>query len=81
MSEIKTNDLKSFSYLESGEIMFSIFDTVKTVKSLDPGIYNISYLGHPEYRVTLQTSTNYESAKIYNFAEKNKIDESIKAEE
>lgn len=79
MSEIKTNDLKSFSYLESGEIMFSIFDTVKTVKSLDPGIYNISYLGHPEYRVTLQTSTNYESAKIYNFAEKNKIDESIKA--
>jgi len=79
MAEVKTNDLNSFNYLESGEILFSIFDTVKTVKSLDPGLYNISYLGHPEYRVTLQNSTNYESAKIYNFAEKNKIDESIKA--
>lgn len=79
MAEIKTSDLKSFNYLENGEILFSIFDTVKTVKKLDPGIYNVSYIGHPEYRVTLNISSNYESAKTHNYAEKGKVDEAIKA--
>lgn len=36
-----TTDLKSFNYLEDGKITFSMLNTVKTVKLLDPGFYSI----------------------------------------
>ena len=79
MENTKTTDLKSFNYLENGEVMFSMFDTLKTVKKITPGIYDVSYIDHPEYRVTLKHILNKESIKIYNFAEKNKIDDIIQA--
>ena len=79
MENTKTTDLKSFNYLENGEVMFSMFDTLKTVKKITPGIYDVSCIDHPEYGVTLKHILNKESIKIYNFAEKNKIDDIIQA--
>lgn len=79
MGEVKTTDLKSFNYLENGEVTFSMFDTIKTIKCLEPGVYDVSYIEHPEYRVSLRHIIEKESTKIYNFAEKNKIDDIVRA--
>ena len=69
-----TNDLKSFNYLENGEVMFSIFDTNKTTKILESGVYSLDYIGHPEYRVTVKIDTNDELVRIHDFPDKEKID-------
>lgn len=69
-----TSDLKSFHYLENGEINFSVLDTIKTEKTLQSGIYNLNYLDYPEHRVTLKENQDKETTKIHEFASKEKID-------
>ena len=75
---MNTSDLKSFHYLENGEIGFSILDTVKTQQKLDAGVYSISYLGYPESRVLLKTSTDSEIVKMHNFSDKEKLENLFK---
>ena len=74
-----TSDLKSFHYLENGEVTFSILDTVKTQQKLDSGIYTLEYLPYPEMRVKLDVSSDKESIKIYTFPDKDKLDNLFEA--
>ena len=69
-----TSDLKSFNYLENGEVGFSCFDTVKSTNELDAGSYNISYLEYPENRLQLNMNSDSEISRIHNFPDKAKID-------
>jgi SpoVK/Ycf46/Vps4 family AAA+-type ATPase len=78
MSEVKktnTTDLKSFNYLENGDISFSMLDTIKTVKQLDSGVYLLNYLGHPDYRIDLKLTTDQESIKMYDFDERQVLED------
>jgi SpoVK/Ycf46/Vps4 family AAA+-type ATPase len=71
MSEASnTTDLKSFHYLENGDISFSMLDTIKTTKKLDSGVYLLDYIGHPQYTVVLKTTSDKESVKMYDFDER-----------
>lgn len=70
-----TTDLKSFHYLENGEVSFSMFDTIKSNKILDRGSYKVSYLEYPENKVSLKMDGDLETVKIHNFPDKQKIDE------
>lgn len=36
-----TSDYKTFNYLENGEVNFSILDTIKTSKTLEPNVYKL----------------------------------------
>jgi hypothetical protein len=76
--DMNTSDLKSFHYLENGEIGFSILDTVKTQQKLDAGVYTISYLGYPESRVLLKASSDTEAVKMHNFSDKEKLENLFK---
>lgn len=70
-----TTDLKSFSYLENGEISFSNLDTIKTTKILDPGIYKIYYVEeYPNSRVILSIDMQTELVREREFPDKKKID-------
>ena len=69
-----TVDLKSFHYLENGDISFSILDTIKTEKKLDSGLYTISWLPYPESKVALTVSTDKETVKMHQFPDKEKIE-------
>jgi len=69
-----TTDLKSFHYLENGEVSFSMFDTIKSNKQLDCGSYKVSYLGYPQNRVVLKMDRDIETVKIHNFPDRQKID-------
>lgn len=40
---MKTSDLKSFHYLENGEVTTSILGTIKSQSTLDPGSYSINW--------------------------------------
>jgi len=70
-----TTDLKSFNYLENGDISFSMLDTIKTTKKLDSGVYLLDYVGHPQYSVTLKTTSDKESVKMYDFDERIVLEE------
>lgn len=71
-----TSDLKSFHYLENGEVSFSMFDTIKSNNSLDAGSYNLSYLeNYPESRIVLKLDKDIETVKIHNFPDRQKIDD------
>lgn len=69
-----TVDLKSFHYLENGDISFSILDTIKTEKKLDSGLYTVSWLDYPESRVALTVNADKESVKMHQFPDKEKIE-------
>lgn len=79
MAELKTTDLKSFHYLENGDVTFSSLDTVKTSNRLEAGSYDISYVGHPIYSVTLKKSSTNEEVKTHSFPDKDKINNIMKA--
>lgn len=38
---MNTTSLKSFNYLEDGRIIFSMLESIKTTKILDPGLYSL----------------------------------------
>ena len=71
-------DLKSFHYLESGEISFSTLDTIKTKKTLDKGCYKLVYLDYPVNRVQMTIDRDIESSKIHDFPEKHLLDSLFK---
>jgi SpoVK/Ycf46/Vps4 family AAA+-type ATPase len=73
-----TVDLKSFHYLENGEISFSILDTIKTQKKLDSGLYTISWLPFPESKLLLTVNTDKETVKMHQFPDKEKIEDLLK---
>ena len=71
-----TTNLKSFNYLESGEVTFSILDTIKTTKKLDSGIYKLDTVVENNISVTKLTLVQSEEiVELFNFTEKDKIDE------
>lgn len=77
---INTSDLKSFHYLENGEVSFSIFDTVKTVSKLDVGIYKIAYINTPQGgKLEIKIDTDIETIKTHDFPDKKKIDDLFKS--
>lgn len=71
---MNTTDLKSFYYLESGEITYSELDTNRTEKQLDPGLYSLKYLEHPHYRVKMETEEGGEILNIHEFPDKDRLD-------
>jgi SpoVK/Ycf46/Vps4 family AAA+-type ATPase len=71
---METTSLKSFNYLENGEITFSTIDTIKTEKKLDAGVYNLTYLGYPKNICVLNKVSNEKIHEIHNFTDKDKID-------
>jgi len=72
---MNTTDLKSFHYLENGEISFSTLDTVKTTKRLDSGSYKLSYIEHPYYKVEIKKDTYSQDNEVHEFSDKQKIDD------
>lgn len=75
-----TSDLKSFHYLENGEISFSILDTVKTVKKLDCGVYNMQVLQTNQgQKLEVKIIPDIETVKTYNFPDKEKLNDLFKA--
>jgi hypothetical protein len=76
---MNTTDLKSFNYLENGEVLYSPIKSIKTEKVLDKGVYKVKYLGHPENRVALYKEDEKEDVKIYDFPAKNYIDSLFKS--
>jgi hypothetical protein len=71
---METTSLKSFHYLENGEVTFSVIDTVKTEKKLDAGVYNLSYFAYPRNTCILNKVSNERIHDIHNFTDKDKID-------
>jgi hypothetical protein len=71
---MNTSDLKTFNYLENGEISFSVYDTIKSSSILDSGSYILSWIGHPEYRVLIKLNSDFEELNIHQFPDKLKID-------
>lgn len=72
---MNTSDLKSFNYLESGDILFSQYATIKSSNIIDPGVYNVEYDDYPENKVRLKMLLDEEEPKIYSFPDKIKLDE------
>lgn len=69
-----TNDLKSFHYLENGDIDFSVFDTIKSTKVLDAGRYKIYIVNqNGQYVAKLCKLENLEEHEIHNFEDKEKL--------
>ena len=75
---MNTTDLKSFHYLENGDIQFSMFETKKSSIILDSGFYETIYNGVTRM-VDLKVMTNLEEIKIYDFPDKEKLDELFEA--
>lgn len=74
MEKNKTYGLKSFNYLEDGEITYSNLNTVKTSNKLDTGTYHLTYKDYPEYRVIVKRDENSEKVKQYDFPDSDKLD-------
>lgn len=72
---MNTSDLKSFNYLENGDVTFSVFDTVKTVNKLDSGIYIASYIQTGTGgQLNIKIDSDTESVQTHNFSDKEKLD-------
>lgn len=74
-SEGKTDNYKSFHYLENGEIGFSVYDTITTKKTLDPDVYEVTYLEHPYNRIKLVRVETREIRPCHEFEDRKKIDD------
>ena len=77
---VNTSDLKSFHYLENGEISFSVFDTIKTTSKLDVGTYKVAYVSSPTGgRLEVKIDADTETVKMSNFKEKHQLDSLFKS--
>ncbi len=77
---MSTSDFKSFHFLENGDISFSIYDTIKSTKTLDPGLYNVDVIQHGnDIIVALSTKLNSENLKIHQFPDYDKINTLVKS--
>ena len=70
---MKTSDYKSFAYLESGDIVFSEFETIKSSNKLDSGSYKVNYLGYPENKVTIKQDSDFEIGDIVPYRQNHKL--------
>ena len=61
---MNTTDLKSFHYLENGQVAFSYFDTINSTKNLKTGFYELSF-NENKREVELKVSSNKEEIKIH----------------
>ena len=75
---MKTSDYKSFNYLENGDVLFSPFETVKSVSKLQSGIYEIVYHWREE-SLSLKEDRTFETSKVINFPDKEKIESLLEA--
>ena len=71
---MNTNDYKSFAYLESGDVNFTQFATIKSSDKLESGAYVIDFIEHPRYEVSLKVNNVFETVKTHDFSDKQKID-------
>jgi SpoVK/Ycf46/Vps4 family AAA+-type ATPase len=74
MGNTKTADIKSFHYLENGNIDFSTLPTVKSCTTLDPGHYVVYYKPYPIDKLMLEIRKDTESIQLLNFSSKDKLD-------
>lgn len=51
---MQTDSYKSFSYLENGDVLFSIFDTIESRSTLKPGSYVLDYEAYPHNKIVLK---------------------------
>lgn len=73
---METTSLKSFNYLENGDVIFSALDTVKSVKTVEPGFYRLSFKDdYANKSVDMKCVFDDETVKIHEFVDKTKIDE------
>lgn len=73
---VNTSDLKSFHYLENGEVTFSVFDTVKTIPKLEVGIYKVSYVITPQGagKLEVKIETGSEKVELFEYEHKEMLD-------
>lgn len=71
---MSTTNLKSFNYLENGDVAFSVLDTVKTTRKLDSGVYNLSYLPYPESTCSLSQIKEEFNQETFSFTNKDSVD-------
>lgn len=68
-----TTDLKSFHYLESGRVTFSMLETLKTDKKLDKGLYSLyknNSFSNPEIILNKETPSEIHELIKYHFIDK-----------
>lgn len=70
-----TTDLKSFHFLENGEIGFSALNTIKTSDQLDPGFYSLSWDPYPREISKLYIMEDMELHNLHSFPAKKNLDE------
>lgn len=76
---MKTTDLKSFYYLENGEVVFSELKTEKILPKLESGFYVCECINNGGYKATLKVDNRKESAKPFDFPEKQLLDSAFEA--
>lgn len=71
---MQTDLLKTFNYLENGQVIYSNERSLSVSDKLLPNIYKISYIGYPEYKVQLNTYLSKENTKECNYPQKERVD-------
>lgn len=69
----KTDEYKSFFYLENGDVEFSTLDTVKVSRSLDGGYYQLQWLDYPHNKVKVSKTELTEELPEIDFPNKDKL--------
>lgn len=78
--EMKVSDLKSFHYLENGQIDFSIMPTIKSTHELDPKVYNLKcFNGNDGVKYILSVLQSQENVELIDFANRKKLDDLMDA--
>ena len=78
MQKPNTSHIKSFQYLENGDVKTHIFETIKSSKTLDPGFYHLSY-NVMDKEIILKSTTCNELLQVYNFTNKELIDKAFES--
>jgi SpoVK/Ycf46/Vps4 family AAA+-type ATPase len=71
---MQTDLLKTFNYLENGQVIYSNERSLSVSDKLLPNIYKISYIVYPEYKVQLNTYLSKENTKECNYPQKERVD-------
>jgi GTPase SAR1 family protein len=69
MSNQGTDDFKTFNYLENGDVVPSVYNTIETTTSLKPGSYVLDYENYPSPRIILKLSSVGEKHNIVSLPE------------
>lgn len=75
---MQTDSLKSFTYLENGDISISVFDTIMSSKVLIPGEYELYWEEYPKSQVGLrQLPTSEVLLPLHEFPHRPTIEEML----